>query len=575
MDKQEIISRLEEILQKDLDSESDSDWFQEVRELTDQFEKIRSGERQKSREQFLADGGDPKEFVFAEDPLENRSKELFNTFKEKKKLQEEKRQAAETANLETKNRIIKDIRELTETEENIGRSFQRFRELQQEWKETGAVSNQKYKELQHEYSQIIEEFFYNIRIYKELQEHDLRRNLALKKAMVIQMQELQKEESIKKAESLLKVYLNDWDEIGPTYREQWEEVRDEFRKATSEVYGKIKVHYTSIKDQQKENLQAKTELCEKVEALLVSFPTRHKDWQKVTETILGFQKEWKGIGFATKKKNEAIWTRFRTACDVFFEKKKEYYAEQKKGFQQNRDRKQELINKAEAIKDSTDWKASTEALIQLQSRWKSIGPASPRDEHRLWKAFREACDHFFAAKKTFYSTMDERQAGNLAAKEAHLKKAQEHKLSGDKDQDLVDIHDLAMEWKRIGNVPSGDRDRLSKGFNQALDKLYDQLSLSEKQKSLLQFRHKVEGFQESSRPDKLWDREEGFLQDKVRKLKETIQQYENNLGFFSASKGAESLKKEVEDKINRSKDQLDHFREKLDLLYEIREEAEN
>ncbi len=553
--KSELIERLEELAKgEDLDATLDA-----LEELQEQWTQADREARQSAREKFLADRGESIDFVMPTDPADSRYKELVAEIKERKRKRDEEKAQAEAENLVTKKEIIDSLATLNKEEENIGRAFQVFRDLQEKWKNTGPVANKKYKEIQALYSREIELFFYNINIYKQLQEHDLNRNLALKMGLVIQMQELAKSDNIRQMEAQVRTYQTDWDEIGPTFREKWEEIRDQFREATSTVYQKIREHYGQLRDQQKQNLDKKNQLCEQAEALMAEVPKAAKQWQEATNKILELQKEWRTVGFAPKKKNEVVWQRFREACDRFFEAKKSFFDAAKETFKQNKTAKRKLIDQAIALKDSTDWQSTTKAIIDLQQAWKKVGATQQRDEQKLWKQFREACDHFFSAKKAFYGGMDERQNNNLKAKKELIASMAEVKLEGEHDAKMETIRGFSSKWSAIGPVPNKVRNEVGAEFSKALEALYQQLGMDRKKLADLRFREKVDRLSGSEEAESELVREQRQLRDKIKKLDETINQYENNLGFFANAKGDNPLVKEVYEKIDRSKAQRDEL----------------
>lgn len=560
--KSELITLLQELVKnEDLDKALEP--LDEIREF---WAKTDREAREAAQKKFVADGGDPIEFIAPTDERDGRYKELVSQLHERRKKREEDRAKLEAENLAAKTAIIDELTQLNNEEENIGRAFQVFRNLQEKWKATGPVPNRKYKELQALYSREMERFFYNINIYKELQEHDLKRNLALKMGLVIQMQELSQLDNIRKLESMVQTYQTDWDEIGPTFREKWDDVSEKFRLATSAVYQKIRDHYGQLRDQQKANLDRKTQLCEKAEAVLVEKPQSAKQWQDATNKVLELQKEWRTVGFAPKKKNEVVWQRFRDACDQFFGSKKSFFDATKDTFKQNKNSKRALIDKALVLKDSTDWQVTTKAIIQLQQDWKKVGAAQQRDEQKLWKQFREACDHFFNAKKQFFGGMDERQNANLEQKKALIENMTSVQLEGSSEEKLAAIREFSSKWSAIGPVPSKVRNELGADFSRSLEALYQQLDISRQELAELRFREKVERLSGSEEAENELIREQRQLNDKIKKLDETINQYENNMGFFANTKGENPFMKEIQDKIGRSKEQRDELQARKKVI---------
>lgn len=490
---------------------------------------------------------------------------LRQQLKDKLKAKADAKTATQKGNLELKSGIIESIKQLIAEEENISKAFSSFKELQDEWTAAGDVPGKDYKELQSNYSQIVEQFYYNINIYKALQEHDLKRNFERKNEVITKLQQLQTVEQIKDLERQMRALMEEWDQIGPTRRELWEEVRGRYRTITSAIFDRIRKHYKSLKDQQKENLAKKTELSELVEAVKEEEFNTAKDWQTATNKVLGWQQAWKEIGFASKKDNDRIWKRFRGACDHFFERKKAYYNTLKGSQNDNRDRKKALIDKARELKDSQEWKKTSQDIINLQKAWKKVGPAQQRDEQKLWRQFREACDFFFNAKKAWYDGMDDRNAESQKVREEMIAKVTAFALTGEKEADLQALGDLGKEWEALPQASGKVRSKLNDDFSAALDKHYNAMGLG-KEKASIQFKQKLDRFKHSDRSDDLLHKELQQIRDAISKLESTVIQYENNLGFFARSKGNNPFKQEVEEKIAKTKAEIDKLRQKKKLV---------
>lgn len=566
MTKQEINAKLKELLQ----NENTSEIAKEAKALLAQYQSAVVALHKEQLTKFLEGGGEKEDFAPTRDEDDKLFDELWTKFSQRKKNLEVQQAKEQSNNLDQKEAIISEIQNLTQNEENIGKAFARINELQEQWKTIGHVTVEKSRDLQSRYGKVRDEFFYNIRIYKELLEHDLKRNLQMKEELSDKMEKLFNNTNIREIESTVKVLSTEWDDVGPTYKEKWEEVRDRFKEAQNKVYDKIKNHYKTVKDQQLENLERKLALCGRMEKMLEQEIKTEKRWRKLTDEVFSIQKDWKKIGFATKKENENIWERFKKLGDQFFSRKGEFFSELKAGQDRNKKLKKELVEQAEKLKESNDWKHTSQLLINLQNKWKSIGNAHQRDEQHLWKQFRSACNAFFEAKKQFYSTMDERQEENLKLKQEIVQKIESFQSSGETSTDIKELEKLTKEFNEVGFVPLSEKSKLTNAYRKVLDKKYLEIGVSNDRLHNLQFSNKLEELSSSDNPGVALSREEKNIRDKIKKLESTIQQYENNLGFFANSKGANKLKEEVEQKLSNTRKLLSSWEEKLNLLYEIK-----
>ena len=415
--KTELIARLEELLQQG-DPEQAAEAVDAVKEA---YEALVAAQHEAAQadsdEEGPGDGEEasgppespavPIESATPQDEEDKRFKQLLDSFNQKVNDLHRKRAKEEADNLAAKHAMMAELRSLILEEENIGNAFQRFNELRETWKTIGPIPHQSYRELQHDYSHLLDEFFYHIRIYKELRDHDLRKNTALKQALISDMEALGAKDSIKELESMVKDYQEKWHQVGPVVKEEWEALRDGFWNATRTVYEKIHEHYRARRAEHEANLEAKQVLVDKLKETLSDLEkATAKEWRELTDKVLELQGAWKNIGFATKKENERIWKEFREECNGFFEKKRAYFEELKDQYKEAREQKEALLAEAVALKDSTEWRQTADKLKALQAKWKEVGSAGPRDEHKLWNKFREACDAFFKSPQA-----DLRQAG--------------------------------------------------------------------------------------------------------------------------------------------------------------------
>lgn len=502
------------------------------------------------------------------DEEDKRFKHLVDTYNKRVNELRKARLEEEKANLEKKQAIIAKLDSLISEEENIGAAFNTFKEIQEEWKSIGNIPQQHYREVQKNYSDKLDTFFYNIRIYKELREHDLKRNAGLKEALAADMEALSASDSIKELETKVKEYQEQWKEIGPVMKEQWEEIGDRFWGATRAVYEKVHEHYKAKRAKQEENLLAKTALIEKVKEVIGrTDEADNKDWKKLTDEVLAIQAEWKTIGFANKKDNERIWKEFRETCNSFFDKKQQFYGELKEVFSAAKAKKEELIAKAEALRSSTDWKQTAEELKALQSQWKKVGSAGHRHEHKLWTQFRGACDHFFTARKNHFEEEEKAQTANLAGKKALLEEMKSFELSGNKGNDIATLREFSSRWNKLGRIPAKNAKTMIPDYRNTLDALYNKLDISEGEQLKARLQDKVESIKGSGNPQQQFEHEKKQINKKIGYLKKDIRQYEGNLSMFNfTSASGEAMKKDLEKKIDRARREIDQLRKQQKQL---------
>lgn len=509
------------------------------------------------KNQFVAEGGSAEEFVAPADSDEIRLKEYFAIYRTKRAEYMASLEQTKEENLKIKLQIIEELKALVETGETVGHTFQTFRQLQQRWKEAGVVPQSHVKELWETYTLHVENFYSFVKINKELRDLDLQRNLEAKELLCEAAEALAGEESIVAAFRKLQDLHEQWREIGPVAAEHKERVWERFKEASSRVNRQHQEYFEGIKEEQKKNLAMKSELCEKAEALTTEMLTTRKEWNKASERLIEIQKVWKTIGFAPKKDNAKIYERFRSACDKFFELKRSFYEGIKTEMDHNLQLKIEICEAAEAIQDSEQWKKASDELISLQKRWKEIGPVSRRHSDAVWKRFRAACDHFFARKSEHFASVDAEHADNLAKKSALLEEIEKFDISGGS---IEDIKEFQRRWSEIGYVPIKEKDALQRRYREAIDKLFSVLRSGDRERN---FRNRITGMK--SQGGKLRN-ERDRLYNKVKQLESDIATLENNIGFFSRSKGAEALIRDVENKIERAKQEMAETIEIINLI---------
>lgn len=562
--KTELIARMEELLSKDA-GEAAAD----VRALQKEYQKLWTSEFETAKQAFIDEGGKSKEFEYPKQAEDLRFEELVEKHNKLKKEADAKVVAEQAKNLAIRQEIIAKIRDLSQVSENVGAAVRKLQELQTQWKETGPVSSHKYKEVQAEYSRAIEDIYYNIKIFRDLQEHDLKKNFEMKSALIEKLKTLQALENIKEAERLIKVYRNEWDEIGPVPNAKWEGLKQEYKTVLDDTYSKIKAHYNSVEEFKENNLKAKLDLIEKTKELIQTMDNdKAAKWNEATDKLIALQGEWKHIGRTTEKDNEKIWGEFRALCDEFFEKKKAFFAGLNEKFAANRKIKSELISKAELLQHSTEWQKTGAELIRLQETWKKHPSNGDKEEPKLFARFRKACNTFFDAKKNYYDNLDASYEDNLKAKEEILSRFNEFKLGEDSRANHEQLKTFASEWSAAGLVPLKEKKRLNDTFYNRLDELYEQMNMDKQEKNMMQYRSRLDRMASSDNAIDQLRKESDHLKKISDEINSRIRTYDNNLGFFKNSKGSNAFMKEIEEKIDAEKAKIAELAAKRKLINE-------
>ena len=561
--KQAIIEKLEGML-----SNPDASVVaHQMRTLQKEYQKLWTTEFETAKQEFVDEGGKAKEFEYAKSAEDLKIASLLEKFEKRKKEDDAKIAVEQAKNLEIRKEIISKINDLSQVSDNIGAAIKKLVELQALWKATGAVSSHKYKDIQAEYSKAIEEFNYKLSLSKQLQEHDLKRNYELKTELLEKIRAIKDQSNIKEAERLIKIYRNDWEDIGPVPNDKWDELKGGFRAAIDEAYSKLKAHYHSVEEEKEANLLQKKALVEKLKEIVAKAEAANAtSWNKLTNDIAALQEEYKTIGRANQKDNDKTWKEFREACDVFFEKKKQFFSVHHEKISGIKTQKQELIAKANTLKVSTDWQKTGLALIKLQDEWKKV-PHAGVDENKLYNKFREACNFFFDAKKAHFSDMDASYENNLKVKEELLQKLQAFEMPDNSVEVRNQLKQFSTDWNAAGLVPMKDKKRINDAFYNRLDELYDKLNMSFSEKQLLQFKTRIERFVNSETPEIFLKKEADYLKKQIDEMNEKVKTYDNNAGFFkSSSKGVNPFMKEIEEKIASEKQKIADFTEKRKLV---------
>ena len=541
-----------------------------VEEIKSAFYKKYHADMQAAREKFVEQDGLPENFKFADEHQETTFKELYAQFRDKKNAYNQKIEAERTENLQKKLEIIEEIKKLVNTEESINKTFQDFRDLQQRWKDVGQVAQNEVKKLWESYNHAVEQFYDYIKINRELRDLDYKENLKEKTALCEKAEALVNEESVVKAFRALQELHNKWRETGPIPSDQKEELWERFKAATTVINKKHQEFFENQKDRQVQNLAQKTALCERVEEILNTTIDKPKDWEEKSADLVKIQDLWRTIGYAPKKENSKIYQRFKNDCDMFFAKKREFYKEVKNSQKNNMQQKIELCEKAEALKDSTDWKTATDQFVAMQKQWKEVGQIPYKQSEQLWKRFREACDYFFKAKAEHFSSVDEGQAANLQQKLELIDKVKNFKKGDDNSANVNQLMEFQKQWAAIGHVPISKKEEVQKAFREAIDAQFAALKLEASVRERSNFKAKVESWANSQSKGKIYS-ERNKIVTKMRELENEITLYENNIGFFSKSANSEALVRDINRKIEKAKNYLAELHEKLRILSETEE----
>ncbi|MCK5839119.1 MAG: DUF349 domain-containing protein, partial [Bacteroidales bacterium] len=448
------------------------------------------------------------------------------------------------------------------------KTYDEFKALQERWKEIGMVPKNEVNNLWQSYHFLVEKFFDRVKINKELKDLDLKKNLERKIELCEKAEELLLETSITVSFKKLQKYHEEWKEIGPIQQDIKDEIWERFKSATDKINERRREYYKKIRDNQETNYQAKLALCEKTEEIIRDKNLNIKDWQGHTDEMNELLKLWKSIGPVPRKYNAAIWERFKSALDAFFSDKKDYYGEIKDQQVNNYNLKLELCIQSEALKESSDWKMTTQQLINLQKEWKNIGPVPRKHSNRIWKRFRAACDEFFNRKAEYFANIHKHEDENLKLKKELIGKVSNWKFSDVKKENLNIIKEFQREWMAIGHVPIREKDILHNEFRSAINKHYDKLNIDAVEISSFNYKTKLESVKKSPDGYKIFKRERGHFSNKLNQMREDIMLWENNIGFLADSKNAQILKVEFEKKINNAKKELIILEAKLKILNE-------
>ncbi|MDP4221686.1 MAG: DUF349 domain-containing protein [Bacteroidota bacterium] len=560
--KNELVETLALIIENRPPSEIRND----VERIKALFYKKLKQDTEERKSKFLEGGGKPEDYKIWVDPLDYRVKELLEKYRERKNDFNRVQEAEKYENLKKKYDIIDKIKDLVNREESINKTFHDFRALQNEWHSIGVVPQSSLKDLWENYHHGVEVFYDYIKINKELRDLDLKKNLEAKVILCEKAEELLLEPNPVNAFRALQDYHNQWREIGPVPQESKNEIWERFKEATSQINKRHHEYFEKQKDEQRKNLDAKIALCEEVESINQLELKSFKDFDEKADKIVALQKMWRTIGFAPKKQNNKVYQRFREACDAFFEKKRNFYSDNKETQLNNLQLKIELCIQAEALQESTDWKATSDALIRLQKEWKEIGPVPRKQSEKTWRRFRKACDHFFNRKVEFFANLDTSYEDNLKAKLAIIEELEKFEPGSDVQAAFERLKDLQRKWTEIGFVPFNKKEEVTNRYRNALNKEFDKLKIADEDKSILKYKTKLDNLKSNPKASRKVRNEREKFFTKIKQLESDIVLWENNIGFFAKSPNADTMIKEVQDKIENAKKMIKTLEEKVKMI---------
>jgi len=547
-----------------------SEDFESVREDIDAikiyFFRLYRANIEAQKAAFAEAGGNMEEFKAEPDPYELDLRNLLKQYQDRRNEHNKKSDELKEDNLQKKYEIIEEIKSLINNKESINKTFHDFRELQNRWREIGSVPQAKLKDLWDTYHHHVENFYDFIKINKELRDLDLKKNLETKMEICEKSEELLVEPSIIKAFNVLQKYHEQWREVGPVPRDKKDELWERFKAATSIINKKHQDYFEGRKSEQKKNLDAKIALCEKVEEIASTDIDIHRDWDERSKELIELQKIWRTIGFAPKKDNNKIYERFRIASDKFFDRKREFYNQNKEEQNSNLQLKTDLCLQAESLKDSTDWKKTADEFIAIQKAWKEIGPVPRKFSDVIWKRFRAACDFFFENKSKHFSSIDGEQLDNLRMKKELLEEVKQFVLTGDDGADLDKLKDFQRRFTDIGHVPFKDKDAIQNDFRDVINKHFDALRIDEKRRNLMKFKNKVVNNTTSGRGQNKMRFEREKYMIKLKQMESDLALLDNNIGFFANTKNASALIDDVNQKIASTKEKIEFLKEKIRIM---------
>ena len=558
--KKEVLERVKEVAHGE-----EAPVKEEVEYLKTTFYKLHVAEREAQLKAYLEQGNDPEAYQIVPDADEEAFKAEMAIIKERRAKIFKEQEEEKEANLQRKLEILDKIKAMITTPEEVNKSFQDFKALQQEWKEIKAVPAPKASELWRNYQLYVEQFYDMLKLNSELREYDFKKNLEIKTKLCEAAEKLAEQEELISAFHQLQKLHQEYRETGPVAKELRDEIWNRFKAASTVINKKHQQHFEELRAKEEENLAKKTALCEQAEAIASGEKKSSADWEKLTKDMMALQAEWKTIGFAPQKMNVKIFDRFRAACDTFFNAKTEYFKEIKEAYKANAEKKRALIEKAVALKDSTEWRSTSDKLIALQKEWKKVGPVPRKQGDQLWEEFLAACNHFFEARNAAGAGQRGEEYANLEKKQQVIARI-EALLEAPQEEGLQEeLQKLTEEYNGIGHVPYKEKDNVYEAYHAALDKVYKVLNVSSAKRKLNNYKNRIKNVAEQEGGS--LDGERARLMRQYEAVKQEVQTYENNLGFLNASsKKGNSLIDEMNRKVQKLKDEMNLLKEKIKAI---------
>ena len=566
--KEEILAKLKGVI-TNVENAAKS----EIDGLKQAFYKLHNAEQEVAKKQFIENGGVAEDFIPQADALEEEFKNIMAVIKEKRSALTAELEKQKELNLQIKLSIIEELKELVESPEDANKNYTEFKKLQQQWNEVKLIPQAKINELWKNYQLYVEKFYDLLKLNNEFREYDFKKNLEIKTHLCEAAEKLADEPDVVSAFHQLQKLHQEFRDTGPVAKELRDEIWVRFKTASTTVNRRHQQHFESLKETEQNNLDQKTVICEIIEAIDYNELTNFATWETKTQEIIALQNKWKTIGFAPQKMNVKIFERFRKACDEFFRKKGEFFKTLKEGMNENLDKKRTLCEKAEALKESTDWKATADELTKLQKEWKTIGPVSKKYSDAVWKRFISACDYFFEQKNKATSSQRSVEQENLDKKKAIIEKLNTIDENMDVEEATQLVRSLMKEWNNIGHVPFKEKDKIYKQYHNLIDKQFDRFNINASNKKLSNFKSSISNIQEGS-PQALY-REREKLVRSCENMKNELQTYENNLGFLTASsKKGNNLLTELNRKAEKLKGDIELVKQKIKVIDNSIKEAE-
>ena len=559
--KEEVVNRVKEIAQSEELAEK-----QELDLLKQLFYKFHNNDIQEARNAFIEGGGEPEKFEPQIDPLEPEFRASMQLIRDRRAAAQEELERQKAENLKRKLEILDRIQQLASTPEEANSAFDEFKALQAEWKEIKQVPAERATELWKNYQLYVEQFYDLLKLGHELRDYDFRKNLEAKTRLCEEAEALIEAPEVVAAYNQMLILNQEWKETGPVARELREEIWNRFKTATTAIYKRHQDFFEARKTKEEENLNQKTALCEQIEAISTDDLKTSSDWDEMTKKIIEMQATWKTIGFAPQKMNTAIFERFRKGCDAFFEKKAQFFQALKESLNENLAKKKELVEKAESLKDSTEWRSTGDILIRLQKQWKEIGNVPHKYSEELWKRFVGACDQFFEARQQATAGVRDEQNANKEEKQNIIERLKE--LAAKEGEEIIqEVKELQKKWNEVGHVPFRDKDRLYKEYREVCDKIYGALSASHAKRHLNNFRNNLA--QKIEKEGGSLSNERQRMMRAYERMRDELNTYENNLGFLSSnSKKGNSLVDSMKKKVEKLRDELSLLAQKIKAVDE-------